>query len=149
MNKKAFTLIELLVVVLIIGILSAVALPQYQKAVLKSRLMQGVIYARYLHDAQEVYYLANGTYATGADDLGIDFTTECPAKWTCYVDVNEVVLTYKNHPFSFRYGHNQAVVNAGVFYCYAERTDADFASVCMTMGPDRSSDTTAVRHRIN
>ena len=96
-----------------------------------------------------MYYLANNEYASSFADLGINVNKQCPSKWTCYVDVNEVVLIYKNHPFSLRYGHNQATANKNVFYCYAERTDADFVNACKTMGPDWSSDTTAVRHRIN
>ncbi len=60
--KKGFTLIELLVVVLIIGILSSVALPQYTKAVEKARLTEGLQNTKVLRDAADMYLLENGGY---------------------------------------------------------------------------------------
>ncbi len=72
MNKNAgFTLIELLVVVLIIGILSAVALPQYTKAVEKSRAAEALVMLKAIAQANEVYYLANGEYTQDINNLDI------------------------------------------------------------------------------
>ncbi|MBO5911779.1 MAG: prepilin-type N-terminal cleavage/methylation domain-containing protein [Elusimicrobiaceae bacterium] len=71
--KQGFTLIELLVVVLIVGILAAVAVPQYQVAVGKSRYMQLILLGKAVYNAQMIYYTAHGSYATKIQDLDLDF----------------------------------------------------------------------------
>jgi len=72
-NKKyytqGFTLLELLVVVLIIGILAAIALPQYKKAVLKSRATEAISILKAIQGAQQRYFLSNGSYLHDTTDL--------------------------------------------------------------------------------
>ncbi len=69
-NKKGFTLIELLVVVLILGILAAMAMPQYFKAVERSRMSEAVSLLSNIASAQQRKYLQINKYAT--DYRGLD-----------------------------------------------------------------------------
>ena len=84
MKNKAFTLIELLVVVLIIGILAAIAVPQYQKAVLKSQFTQLKLLVSALIKAQEEYYLVHGDYASDINSLAITIPID-DSKYTCHL----------------------------------------------------------------
>ncbi len=89
-----FTLIELLVVVLIIGILAAVAVPQYQKAVQKARLTEWTILSNSLMKGLEVYLLENGfpeitSYVTKDKpsislDVDLPFLNNCDSGYRCF-----------------------------------------------------------------
>ena len=74
--RAGFTLIELLVVVLIIGILSAVALPQYTKAVEKARMTEAFSSIKTMQDNIDLYLLENGGFPTNMPYKDIPANTE-------------------------------------------------------------------------
>ncbi len=88
-NCSGFTLIELLVVVLIIGILAAVAVPQYQLAVEKARTTEALTTINALVKAEKVYQLANDKPTTIFSNLDIDLPTNTTSNFNFRLELED------------------------------------------------------------
>jgi len=76
--NQGFTLIELLVVIVIIGILSAIALPSFLNQANKARQSEAKTYVGSMNRAQQVYFIEYGQFAAnmGALEGGIPDETQ-------------------------------------------------------------------------
>lgn len=144
-NNSGFTLIEVLVVVLIIGILTSVALPQYQKAVEKTRAMKGVQALKDILSAQQVYYETYGTYADDLSKLDVEVTIPAGFEITGLTDY-QIIIHSRNYGYSYTLN---VIWKYGIGYCWARVKNAKEVSLCQSISiGDYEHDETAKRYYI-
>ena len=154
-TRRGFTLIELLVVVLIIGILAAVAVPQYQKAIYKSKAAEAVAMLNAITQAQEVYYLANGEYTDDISELDVNVPNElistqsktglfenkysyaCIEQKYCEASINNQNMPF----FQFNFVHVPANVSKKYCHIYGYPTIKNniAKSICQSMGQESTT----------
>ncbi len=97
--KNGFTLIELLVVVLIIGVLAAIAFPQYERAIERARAAEAITNLKLIEEAQRRHFLINGDYSADMRrfDVNIQTNTNGSTVSTKYFTYQPVASTGTNY----------------------------------------------------
>ena len=155
-SKAGFTLIELLVVVLIIGILVAVALPQYQRALLKARYVQLMVVTKTMAESAQRSYLANGTAPQYWAEMDVELPAGCATSDAIGVTLNceklnmkcdlgwgvlkDIACFYPKDAAKTALGYDVFFTpdRLNQHYCIARATDTNANDVCKGLGGSHS-----------
>lgn len=142
-SRRGFTLLELVVVVMIIGILSAVAVPQYGRSVRRAEMIEGLSHGKSIFDSALRYKAANGSAPDNFNQLDIGFT-----------GTNITGKTFNDGNFSYILGNGGLTVRSNIskydlqmqfpqvsdsgvtvnIYCCATGADKDGVWLCKNAG---------------
>jgi type IV pilus assembly protein PilA len=87
--QSGFTLIELMIVVAIIGILAAVAIPQYQNYVARTQMSEALSLASGSKVALAEYFQSKGVFPANNDEAGVGAATDIKGKYVTSVTVSD------------------------------------------------------------
>lgn len=153
-NKKGFSLLELLVVILIIGILAAIALPQYQLSVDRTKFATYQLWAETIANAYRHYIIIHNTPPTDIEDIDIDlpigYKKTSPTNQSCAVfddmfccvnapatwgQNGSVICGKKNDTFAFQQILFSISIDKYYFRrrCYAKNDTARAKRLCESM----------------
>ncbi|WP_424244819.1 type II secretion system protein G [Elusimicrobium posterum] len=145
--KKGFTLIELLVVVLIIGILAAIALPQYTKAVEKTRAVEAITAIRNIATGIELYRMQNGENPPSFDSMDITIPGDHQGDTKVVISKSWYILLFPadgsatayridkpNQEPKIAYSNRESTLGKKVFLCVSAADNTDSINLCKSLG---------------
>ncbi len=112
-TKRGFTLIELMAVVLIIGILTAIAVPQYTKSVRRAEMLEGLTNGKTLLDSAVRFKSVNSEAPTNFNQIDASFIGADSFSGSSIDDGN---FTYELPKVDNKYDRVRVISNKGDYY---------------------------------
>jgi type IV pilus assembly protein PilA len=91
-KQQGFTLIELMIVVAIVGILAAIAIPVYQRYLIRSQVSEGLVLSAGAKVSVSEYYIDHGDWPSDNVEAGLAADTEIAGKYVAKITVDDGVI---------------------------------------------------------